>query len=146
MQWEAWFAVANTLALIAWVALILLPRRPWLHAALQVGVAGLLSIAYAALVAVYFFGVESGGYSSLAAVRALFGSDPVVLAGWLHYLAFDLLIGLVIAERLDAAVVSRWLQAPILVSTFMFGPVGYLLYLGTALALGRPPALAERSP
>jgi hypothetical protein len=47
----------------------------------------------------------------------------------LHYLAFDLLVGR--WEVLDAQrlAISRWLMAPILVITFMFGPAGWLLYV-----------------
>ena len=87
---------------------------------------GVLAALYASLMFVYFFRV-AGGFGSLQAVRTLFASDPVLIAGWVHYLAFDLFIGVWIAERLDAERVSRWLQAPILIATFMFGPVGLLL-------------------
>ena len=34
-----------------------------------------------------------GGFSSLAAVSTLFADPWVLLAGWTHYLAFDLFIG-----------------------------------------------------
>src|SRR5690606_6474254 len=91
------------------------------------------------LVAVHFAGAE-GGYSSLAAVGTLFASEPVRLAGWVHYLAFDLFVGAWIAERADDAGISRIIQAPSLAATFLFGPVGLLVYLmleaGTALRRG----------
>jgi len=61
-------------------------------------------------------------------VQKLFESPGVALAGWVHYLAFDLFVGLWIAMRSDAVGLSRWLQAPILVTTFMFGPIGLLLF------------------
>ncbi len=41
-------------------------------------------------------------------------SDPVLLAGWIHYLAFDLFVGLWIAAEADKAGMNRFLQAPIL--------------------------------
>ena len=57
-----------------------------------------------------------------------------MLAGWLHYLAFDLLIGIDIARRSDRLGLSRLLQAPLLLTTFMFGPLGYLLMLAIETA------------
>ena len=134
--WETCFAIANTAALAAWLALVLLPRWRWLLAGLRLAVPLVLAVAYTVLVLVYFFRVEGGGFGTLAEVQRLFASEPVALAGWLHYLAFDLLVGLWIAERQDSAGTSRLLQAPILLATFLFGPVGFLLHHGV-LAAGR---------
>ncbi len=106
MTWDALFRLVGNFALAGWLALIILPRRAWLTRLLRFGVVGVLAALYASL---------------------MFASDPVLIAGWVHYLAFDLFIGVWIAERLDAERVSRWLQAPILIATFMFGPVGLLL-------------------
>jgi len=87
-------------------------------------------VAYAVLVLLFFFRVEGGGFGSLLEVRALFASDPALLAGWLHYLAFDLFVGLWIAERADARGLNRFIQAPLLFATFMFGPIGLLMTIG----------------
>ena len=51
------------------------------------------------------------------------------MVGWVHYLAFDLFVGLWIARDADAKGFSRLLQAPILFATFMAGPLGLLLWL-----------------
>ncbi|MCW5624204.1 MAG: DUF4281 domain-containing protein [Burkholderiales bacterium] len=121
------FRVANGLTLAAWIGLIVLPRWAWLRQTLRGFIVGLLCPAYTVLIGVFFFGTD-GGFSSLAAVQQLFTSAPVALAGWLHYLAFDLFVGLWIAKRGDEAGISRWLQAPVLATTFMFGPIGLLLF------------------
>ena len=125
--WEPLFSAANTLALAAWLGLLVLPRWPALLQAIRLGVVSLLAAGYSALVLVYFFRVEGGGFGSLAAVKILLSSNPVLLAGWVHYLAFDLFVGVWLAERLDAQRVARPLQALVLITTFMFGPLGYLL-------------------
>jgi hypothetical protein len=139
MNWETLFGLAGNLALAGWLALICLPRRPWLIRLLRFGVVGVLSALYSSLVFVYFFRV-SGGFGSLAAVKTLFASDPVLLAGWVHYLAFDLFVGVWLAARLDAQRLSRWLQAPILAATFVFGPLGLLLgFAPGALATSQAP-------
>ncbi len=141
MSWNILFGLASDLALAGWVAVVFLPRRAWLNQLIRIGAVGVLSVLYSSLVFVYFFRVKGGGFDSLAAVRTLFESDPVLVAGWIHYLAFDLFIGVWIAERLDGVGLSRFLQAPILAATFMFGPLGLLL----ALAAGLIPARDARN-
>ncbi|MBX9454532.1 MAG: DUF4281 domain-containing protein [Rhizobium sp.] len=131
MTFEQGFSLASTLAMSGWAALILLPRWPALVLLLRIGVVGLLSLAYAVLIFVHFFRIDGGGFGSIAEVRLLFLSDGGLLAGWIHYLAFDLFVGLWIAQQADRAAVSRLLQAPILVATFMFGPIGLLMYYAT---------------
>ena len=130
---ETLFSVCNMLAAAAWLAVLLLPRWPALKAGIRFGAVGVLCAVYACLVFTSFFAVEGGGFSSLAAVKRLFASDPVLLAGWIHYLAFDLFVGVWLAERLDQLKVSRIVQAPILMTTFMFGPVGLLIGLAPGL-------------
>lgn len=143
MPFDTLFRIANFAALVAWIALIALPRRAaWVRLALAAIVVGLCSI-YTVLVCVYFFRVEGGGFGTLPAVQQLFTFPPVALAGWLHYLAFDLCIGCWVASRCDALGLSRWLQAPLLVTTFMFGPIGLLLAGGALAAMGWSPRRPE---
>jgi hypothetical protein len=142
MTWAALFSLANSIALVSWAALILAPRWAALLATIRYGVIGLFCIAYAALVLMFFFRVEGGGFGSLLEVRSLFASDPALLAGWLHYLAFDLFVGLWIIERADARGLNRIIQAPLLFATFMFGPIGLLMAIGFGLI---PRSLQTRS-
>lgn len=125
---ESVFSVANTTALLSWVVLILLPRARALRRLVQVLAVGGLCLTYAVLIQLFFFSVPGGGFSTLVAVQRLFEVPEVALAGWIHYLAFDLFVGLWIAQRADAMGLSRWLQAPMLVVTFMFGPIGLMLF------------------
>jgi Domain of unknown function (DUF4281) len=129
MNFNLVFAVSNAAAMAGWIALIFLPRWPLLARFLRNGLIAGLSLLYAVLVFVYFFRVQGGGFNSIAAVRALFMSDPVLVAGWAHYLAFDLFVGTWIAAEADKVRMSRLLQAPILLLTFMFGPAGYFAFL-----------------
>jgi Domain of unknown function (DUF4281) len=80
------------------------------------------------LIQVYFFRVPGIGFGSIQAVQKIFITPEVALAGWVHYLAFDLLVGLWIAAHADRIELSRWLQAVVLGATFMFGPIGLLLF------------------
>jgi hypothetical protein len=124
---EALFAAVSTAALLGWLLLILGPRRPWARWLIGGGVVGSLCLVYGVLAMAFFFTVPGGGFGTLAEVMRLFTVPEVALAGWVHYLAFDLAVGLWIAQRADAEGVSRWLQAPVLGVTFMLGPLGLLM-------------------
>jgi Domain of unknown function (DUF4281) len=143
-MFETLFSLSSSAAALGWLVLIAAPRRPWVITVLRFGVIGALCILYAALVFVHLFAVEGGGFGSIAQVRALFASDGMLVAGWVHYLAFDLFLGTWIAERLDRRGVARLIQAPILVATFLFGPVGLLLALAIEASLAAPPIIRAR--
>lgn len=136
MDWQLIFNLVNFFALVSWAALILLPRWPALLAGvLYLGI-GLLCLIYAGgLIGLVSGVLPSGGPSSSAdfttieGVRAIFGNDAGVTIGWTHYLAFDLFVGLWIARDGDAKRISRFIQAPILLATFMAGPLGLLIWL-----------------
>ncbi|WP_421990519.1 ABA4-like family protein [Qipengyuania sp.] len=135
-MWDTAFGAANILAMVMWAALILAPRWPALLAAvLYVGV-GLLCLAYSVgIVGILSGAFDPGGsdgsadFSTIEGVRAIFASDGGVTIGWIHYLAFDLFVGLWIARDADAKGFSRLLQAPILLATFFAGPLGLFLWL-----------------
>ena len=140
---ETVFSITGTVAMVAWVALIaarfIAPLRRWIDPAVGYLVPALLSVAYAVLLAAFWGRSEGGGFSSLAAVAALFSTPEVLLAGWIHYLAFDLFVGGWIARTGSEAKINPFILTPILVATFMVGPVGYLLYALLRLAF-RPRA------
>ena len=136
MSWDTVFSVANMYALICWVALAFLPRWPALLAAILYAGVGLLSLTYAVtmigLVTGTFdpVGGEPGGnFSSIDGVQALFASDGGLTLGWVHYLAFDLFVGLWIARDADAKGFSRIIQVPVLFATLMAGPLGLLIWM-----------------
>ena len=138
MSFDQGFSIASTTAMAGWFALLLLPRWPLLVSALRYGLIGALSVAYAVLIMVFFFRVEGGGFNTIGEVRALFMSDGGLLAGWIHYLAFDLFVGIWIAGEADRIGMSRLLQIPILIATFMFGPIGLLIYLASRATMALP--------
>lgn len=134
------FGWAGQAAMLGWLILILLPRRwPWLLTLPRYVIPFGLSLLYAGLAMTHFFTVDGGGYGSLAEVRALLSKDEMLLAGWVHYLAFDLFIGGWIAVNADKFGIHRLVQAPLLVATFMFGPVGLAMFLAMRAGYQRKP-------
>jgi Domain of unknown function (DUF4281) len=122
------FSLANSTALLAWIALILFPRAKWSARLVTGAVVPLLFAALYALLLALHWGETPGGFNSLAGVASLFANPWMLLAGWIHYLAFDLFIGnweIRDAVRLH---ISYWLLLPCLILTFLFGPLGLLCY------------------
>ena len=122
------FSLVSMIAALQWLLLIVLPKwkvTQWLIGYAIVPI--LLSIIYCIYIA-GFFSIHGGGFGSIQQVRTLFNNDNLLLAGWVHYLAFDILTGFFIIKSAQAKQVSHWLVIPCLLLTFMFGPCGFLLY------------------
>lgn len=122
------FQLANPLALAGWLALLAAPLAP--RAAQGVAAAAiplLLSIAYTGLILAFWWEAP-GGFASLAEVQALFTHPGIALAGWLHYLAFDLFLGAWEVRTARAEGIAHWMVVPCLILTFLFGPAGLLAF------------------
>ena len=136
MTADALFGVCNLVAVAGWLALMvaLWNRRPASPAATLGGTVIPLTLAvmYFALVASHIIGAP-GGFSTLQAVADLFSNRWLLLAGWVHYLAFDLFIGAWEVRDANERGVPRLFVVPCLVLTFLFGPVGLLCYYGVRL-------------
>jgi len=124
------FSIANTTAFLMWILLIFLPRWKFTQILIDYKVIPiLLSFIYV----IYIINAMMVGgmmdFGSLSSVMALFTEENAVLAGWVHYLAFDLLIGMWILDQNKALGIHHLLIIPCLLGTFMFGPVGFLLFI-----------------
>ena len=127
---EAVFKLANALVLPQWILMIFAPRwfvTKWLMNAY------LIPVCMAILYLIYIFGngmPDFGAFGSLPGVKALFanGEDTIMLAGWVHYLAFDLVAGtFIVRDSQEKSIPHAFIVLP-LFCCFMLGPVGFLLY------------------
>ena len=125
---EQIFSACSTLAMVGWLALILAPRWRWTQAISSAAIPIVIAIVYLVLIARYMPGA-TGGFGSLADVAALFGTPGLLLAGWVHYLAFDLFIGSWEVRDASKHRLPHLLVVPCLLLTFMLGPIGLLVYL-----------------
>jgi hypothetical protein len=128
MSPEQIFSITNALAVICWILLAVLPNRRWVtHIVTGTIAPAFFAVIYIAIVIAAFPSAD-GGFNSLSGVTTLFANPWLLLAGWLHYLAFDLLIGTWEARDSVERGVPRWLLVPCLFLTLMFGPTGWVLY------------------
>ncbi len=128
MSPEDLFRFTNSMATFGWALLIFLPQWHWtkklVHSLL---IPILLSAAYPLAMILYPSGF-SMDFGTLEAVTALFSQKEVVLIGWIHYLAFDLMVGLWISRDAQKHEIKHWYIIIPLLLTFMLGPIGLLLY------------------
>ena len=124
------FALANMLALPMWVLMIFLPKWKVTQFLMRFRIIPLL---LAFIYAVYIMqALITGGmmdFGTLDSVMALFKSEIAVLAGWVHYLAFDLLVGIWLLEQNKKIGLHQILMGLCLLGTFIFGPIGFLLFM-----------------
>jgi len=137
MSPEQLFSLCGALVLPGWLLLIFVPRWKWTARVIAAWVLPLtLAVVYLVLVATHF-GDSEGGFGSLAEVSRLFQNPHNLLAGWIHYLAFDLFIGSWEVRDAQRIGIHHLLVVPCLILTFLLGPVGLLLYFALRFALKR---------
>jgi hypothetical protein len=120
-------------AIVAWLLLILLPawrvtRRVAESAAFPV----FLSVLYAAGIVPLLMKTGLGvmaDFGSAEGVTQLLASPDLALVAWIHILAFDQVVGMVIyRDNMANRYVPLPVQSVLLFATLMFGPVGFLTY------------------
>lgn len=133
MDLERVFSLVSAGALVGWVLLLIAPIRRDMAVTGARIVAALLCGVYFSFVLVGLTSgdgpAEGAGFSSLAGVRLLLSTPEALLAGWVHYLAFDLFIGSWQVADAPQSNIPHWMLLPCLALTFVAGPVGLLLYL-----------------
>ncbi|MFD2718524.1 ABA4-like family protein [Hymenobacter monticola] len=139
------FKIASNVAALGWLLLVLAPRwrgtravvlsgaLPLLLAATYVAVIGYQTLAHPA---------PGAGFSSLAQVAALFREPWALTAGWVHYLCFDMAVGIWESRDAEQRGVPHLLLLPCLVATFLLGPLGFLLYSAVRRWYPRPAVAA----
>jgi hypothetical protein len=128
MRPEKVFRLVNLIAILPWLFMMVFPKADITKTIINSNIFPLgLALVYAFYIFTTF-GKSGGNFMTLQGVEKLFSKREVLLAGWVHYLVFDLFVGA--WEWRDALQhdISQWILAPCLVLTLMFGPVGYLVY------------------
>ncbi|WP_375770992.1 ABA4-like family protein [Archangium gephyra] len=135
--------VLNVPVLLGWGAMVLAPRARFTRWVLESDVIPLvIGAVYLALVAPHLPGLL-GQFDTLEHIGAALQLPGMLLAGWIHYLAFDFLVGRVVLADAQRRGIPHLLVVPCLLLTFMLGPSGYLAYAAVRLVTRRfLPAIA----
>ena len=123
------FEICNIIAMIGWIILVVLPMWQASDKFIIGIIVALFAIIYTYYIVTNLSAIDMKSFGSLAGVTALFTNPLAVLLGWVHYLAFDLMVGIWIKKNSLKYGISHWLIIPCLLLTFMFGPIGLLIYL-----------------
>jgi hypothetical protein len=127
MHPETLFSASGKLAMAGWALLVFAPRWRWSQRIASMIIPLTLAIVYLVLIVLYF-AKSPGGFGTLAQVAQLFQNPWLLLAGWVHYLAFDLSLGAWQARQAQRLGISHFLVVPCLLLTFLFGPIGLLVF------------------
>ena len=138
MDSESLFSAASMLVMPGWLLLVFLPRWRYTTSVItSVLLPAVLGVCYVALFAANFSSQPDGfaAFNTLAGVKSLFQNDSLLLAGWIHYLAFDLFVGSWEVRDAQRLGIHQLLVIPCLACTLMMGPAGLLAYFVLRLVL-----------
>ncbi|MCX6593818.1 MAG: ABA4-like family protein [Acidobacteria bacterium] len=119
----------NLGVLPAWLLLLIAPGWRWSQRIASTIMPSLLGLVYLYL---FFrqFRTLGGSFATLALTRIMFAEPGVVLAGWIHFLAFDLIVAAWVAQDAHRRHLPRMVMVPCLLVTLAAAPLGLLLYRG----------------
>ena len=124
------FSIANMIAIPMWVLMLFFSKWKVTRFLIDFKV---IPLALAFMYAIYIFqAIQISGmmdFGSLTSVITLFTEENAVLAGWIHYLAFDLIVGMWMLDQNKELKINQLVMAPCLFLTFMLGPIGFLLFM-----------------
>ena len=130
MSPDSIFQTCSTIAMVGWVVLLIISPFWSSFDKFLIGIIiTLFAIVYAWLIFQVFIPGDFEKFGSLNGVMDLFTDKTAVTAGWVHYLAFDLLTGIWIKKNALKYNIHDLILIPCLLLTFMLGPIGLLLYL-----------------
>lgn len=137
------YLICNYGILPAWALLVVAPRSVWTDRIVH---SMLLPLLLGSVYLAAFIANEEplrGDFATLDGVMTLFKEPWIVLAGWVHYLVFDLFIGAWEVRDAERAGIRHLYVVPALLFTLMLGPVGLAMYLLLRFALTKKLSLVE---
>lgn len=123
------FPIGGLSAMPMWALMILFPKWKVTRFLIDYKVVPIfIAIIYAVYIGLSISGGGSMDFGSFESVKELFTKDNAILAGWMHYICFDLLIGMWMVNQNRDLKIHQLLMAPCLFFTFMLGPIGFLFF------------------
>lgn len=129
MDADTLFTLCSRAVLPAWILLAVAPR--WKFTRLLIFSAWIPMLLALAYISAFVFAwplPADGNFNNLPGVMRFFQEPYLVVAGWIHYLAFDLFVGCWEVRDAQRQRIPHLVVVPCLFLTLMLGPVGLLLY------------------
>ena len=125
------YSLVNLFVLPGWLLLIFAPRWKWTTSLVTTVLIPLvLGLAYLVLLIANWQALLScGTFLHLADVAKLFTYEYCLLAGWMHYLAFDLIVATWQVRDAKRVGLPHWAIVPCLLLTSVLGPTGLVSYI-----------------
>ncbi len=144
MSPDALFPILNASVMPAWLMLMVAPWSRWTQWVVHsIWIPCLLGAVYVWLAVTAPPPPDGASFTTLNGVMLLFDSPHGALAGWVHYLVFDLFVGAWEARDAGRRGVPQWALVPALFLTLMLGPSGLLTYLVVRMYWASRVTLAE---
>ena len=125
------FSLANILAFMMWIPMIVFPKWKVTRSLIDFKVIPIfLAVLYVFYIVQSILNGPAMDFGSLQAIMHMFTIEEAVLAGWLHYLVFDMLVGMWMLDQNKTLKIHQAIMTPCLLATFMMGPVGFLIFMG----------------
>lgn len=122
----------NASVLPAWALLIFAPRWRWtdrlIHSGLYPVILGLAYLGFMVCALMWGTNSEPVDFTTVEGIAAIFTHPFGLLTAWVHYLVFDLFVGMWEARDARRRGMNHLVLVPCLILTFMAGPIGLLLY------------------
>lgn len=129
MNYDQIFYLANIISLLSWFALIIFPNAQITNKLVRSHLSIMvLSLIYLIIAVMAIFNKLPGGFSSLEKVSVMLSNDLWVLGAWIHFLVFDLFVGIWMVKDAEEKSYSHLSLFPFLFICLLFGPLGFLLY------------------
>lgn len=129
------FKIANGIALIPWFLMVFLPFWSLTNTIINLYLFPIFLSFFYIFYLLTSLGKAKGNFSSLAGLGSLFKNKDALLAGWIHYLVFDLFVGSWEWNDSIQNGFSHFILVPCLLLTLMFGPFGFLIYYSVRIFL-----------
>ncbi|MEM1349568.1 MAG: ABA4-like family protein [Myxococcota bacterium] len=128
---EFLFSLSNLAVLPFWALMVAAPRWSWTKRIIASPWSTLpAALVYALLIVPIIPEVlPELAQPELSVIARSLGEPHGALIGWVHFLAFDYIVGRWAYFDARARGLSAWLVSPSLLLIFMFGPLGYVVYM-----------------
>ena len=128
------FDSTGLMTMVCWLVLIVAYRNELIVKMLLWSLTSTYAVLYGFLIFSNLDSFSLSSFSSLSSIRLAFQSDELLMAGWLHYLAFDFFVGVWMVQKAKTEMIPHLLILPSLFLTFLFGPLGLFAFYVTRLS------------